>query len=84
METDFLREAFEKTGYKQNFTANKLDVKERTLYNWMSLQGLEHTVKFIQFLELCGICPLEFVNKYRDLHGIKCDKSAECELEKQK
>lgn len=62
--TNLLREKFEKTGYKQVYIAEKLDIQPRTLQNWLNLKDIEFTVKFMELLYICKIELHEFLNMY--------------------
>jgi hypothetical protein len=40
---NFFEELFLKTGYRQDFIADKLDIKKRTLQNWLKLENIEYS-----------------------------------------
>ena len=71
---NILQEKFQQTGLKQNFVAKKLDVTEKTIGRWINMEGIEFSVKFVEFLHMCNICPFEFLNVYHNTFKYKCPK----------
>jgi transcriptional regulator with XRE-family HTH domain len=69
-----LQEKFRETGLKQNFAAKKLGVTEKTISRWMNMEGIDSSIKFIEFLYFCDVCPIEFFNNYQRMPKYKCVK----------
>jgi hypothetical protein len=70
---------FDKTGLKQVYVAEKLDIEPRTLQNWLKMKDIEFTVKFIQLLHICNIHTCDFLNMYYKTDEYECKY---CKLKK--
>ena len=69
---NFLQEHFHKTGYKQYFIAGKLGITEKTLTGWLSLKGIDFSIKFLELLNICEMHQCDFLNLYHQTDKFSC------------
>ncbi|WP_347043136.1 helix-turn-helix transcriptional regulator [Bacteroides fragilis] len=50
-----LKDRIEELGLKQNWIAEKLNIEERTLYNWLNYKNLEQVSKFIKLTQILDV-----------------------------
>jgi len=70
---NFLQEQFRKTGFKQCFIAEKLDITDKTMTNWLGLKGIDFSIKFLEFLNICGMHQCDFLNLYHETDKFSCE-----------
>ena len=73
---NYLQTKLQETGLRQSFIAKKLNVTEKTISRWANLEGIDFTIKFIEFLHICNVCPFEFLNEYNKTLRYKCPKES--------
>ena len=69
---NYLQEKLHKTGYKQCFIADKLEITEKTLNNWLNLKGIDFSIKFLELLDICEIHQCDFLNTYYQTDKYSC------------
>jgi hypothetical protein len=74
---NFLKDAFEKSGLRIDFVANKLEIRDKTLKYWLDLKNIEYTIKFIELLSILKIDINEFLQEYYKTNKYKKAVDAE-------
>lgn len=52
-------------GIKKKFISEKLQISDRTLYNWTNYENIDNIIKFIDLLKFLNININDFLNDYK-------------------